>query len=206
MTKMHNIRWGIGAALISLAALASACSSADAEPTAAAAPSAMTQADREARGDYLVHAMGCNDCHTPLTMGPNGPEPDMTRFLSGHPEQVGAHGPAPLDGHWLFAAGITGTSFSGPWGISYAANLTPDQNTGLGIWTEDMFVHAIRDGKHMGVSRPILPPMPWPVFRNLNDDDLTSIYAYLRTITPISNHVPDPLIAEPAAAAVRSDN
>src|SRR4029450_8848086 len=41
------------------------------------------------RGEYLVKIMGCNDCHTPWKMGPEGPEPDMTRFLSGHPEQIG---------------------------------------------------------------------------------------------------------------------
>jgi hypothetical protein len=74
--------------------------------------------------------------------------------------------------------------------VSFAANLTPDQNTGLGIWTEDMFVRAIRTGKHMGVSRPIMPPMPWPVFRNASDEDLKSIFAYLRTIPAVTNHVP----------------
>ena len=41
------------------------------------------------RGEYLVKIMGCNDCHTPWKMGPHGPEPDMTRFLSGHPEEIG---------------------------------------------------------------------------------------------------------------------
>jgi hypothetical protein len=75
--------------------------------------------------------------------------------------------------------------------VSYAANLTPDQNTGLGIWTEEMFVGAIRTGKHMATSRPILPPMPWPAFRNFSDEDLKSIYAFLRTVKPITNHVPD---------------
>jgi hypothetical protein len=77
--------------------------------------------------------------------------------------------------------------------VSYAFNLTPDQNTGLGIWTEEMFVKAIRTGRHMGVSRPILPPMPWQMYRNLTDDDLKAVYAYLRTVEPIHNRVPDPL-------------
>jgi hypothetical protein len=80
---------------------------------------------------------------------------------------------------------------------AYAANLTPDRNTGLGIWTEEMFVSAIRTGRHMGTSREILPPMPWPAFRNATDDDLKSIYAYLRTLTPVTNHVPD--VQPPAA-------
>ena len=82
-------------------------------------------------------------------------------------------------------------TFSGPWGVSYAANLTPDQNTGLGIWTEDMFIEAIRTGRHMGGSRPINSPMPRPAFRNAGDQDLQAIYAYLRSLKPVSNHVPD---------------
>ena len=65
------------------------------------------------------------------------------------------------------------------------------QNTGLGIWTEDMFISAIRIGRHMGVSRPINPPMPWPMYRNATDDDLKAVFAYLRTIKPVTNHVPD---------------
>jgi hypothetical protein len=153
------------------------------------------------RGKYLVTMVGCNDCHTPLKMGPKGPEPDMSRFLSGHPEQMGALPAAPARGPWLWAGAATNTAFSGPWGISYAANLTPDQNTGLGIWTEEMFVKAIRTGRHMGVSREILPPMPWTAFRNASDEDLKSIYAYLRSITPVVNHVPDAQLA-PAPAAV----
>ena len=89
------------------------------------------------------------------------------------------------------AGAATNTAYSGPWGVSYAANLTPDQNTGLGIWTEEMFVSAIRTGRHMGVSRPIMPPMPWTVYRNLTDEDLKSVYAFLRTIPAIHNRVPE---------------
>jgi hypothetical protein len=129
--------------------------------------------------------------HTPLKMGPRGPEPDLARFLSGHPEQMGPLPIAKAQGPWLWAGAATSTAFSGPWGVSYAANLTPDQNTGLGIWTEEMFVKAMRTGRHMGQSREILPPMPWPAFRNASDEDLKSIYAFLRSIKPIVNHVPD---------------
>jgi len=153
------------------------------------------------RGRYLVSVMGCNDCHTPMKMGPQGPEPDMTRMLSGHPEQVGAlSAPSMNGGPWMWTSTATNTAFAGPWGISYTANLTPDQNTGLGIWTEDMFVQAIKTGKHMGTSRPILPPMPWPAFRTATDEDLRSIYQYLRTIKPIANHVPDPTAPQQAMA------
>ena len=150
-----------------------------------------SQAARIERGAYLVRHMGCNDCHTPWKMGPEGPEPDMTRFLSGHPEQIGPLPSVKATEPFLWSAFPTNTAFSGPWGVSYTFNLTPDQNTGLGIWTEDMFVKAIRTGKHMGVSRPINPPMPWPAYRNATDEDLKAIYAYLRTIKPVVNHVPE---------------
>jgi hypothetical protein len=143
------------------------------------------------RGEYLVKIMGCNDCHTPWKMGPNGPEPDMDRFLSGHPEQIGPLPMVKAAEPYIASSFATNTAYSGPWGVSYAFNLTPEQNTGLGIWTEEMFVQTIRTGRHMGVSRPINPPMPWPAYRNATDDDLKAVYAYLRTIKPIVNHVPE---------------
>jgi mono/diheme cytochrome c family protein len=155
-------------------------------PAPAAAHAAKVQ-----RGDYLVKIMGCNDCHTPWKMGPQGPEPDMDRFLSGHPEQIGPLPNVKAAAPYIASSFATNTAYSGPWGVSYAFNLTPEQNTGLGIWTEEMFVQTIRTGRHMGVSRPINPPMPWPAYRNATDDDLKAIYAYLRTIKPIVNHVPD---------------
>jgi mono/diheme cytochrome c family protein len=150
-----------------------------------------THAARVKRGEYLVSIMGCNDCHTPWKMGPKGPEPDMDRFLSGHPEQIGPLPMAKNAEPFLWSGFATNTAFSGPWGVSYAFNLTPEQNTGLGIWTEEMFIQTIRTGRHMGVSRPINPPMPWPAYRNATDEDLKSVYAYLRTIKPIVNHVPE---------------
>ena len=150
-----------------------------------------THAAKVQRGEYLVKIMGCNDCHTPWKMGPQGPEPDMDRFLSGHPEQIGPLPAVKAQEPFLWSGFATNTAFSGPWGVSYAFNLTPEQNTGLGIWTEEMFMQTIRTGRHMGVSRPINPPMPWPAYRNATDDDLKAVYAYLRTIRPIVNHVPE---------------
>ncbi len=135
-------------------------------------------------------------------MGPNGPEPDMTRALSGHPASEKLPPPPKGTPAWPWGGSATSTAFWGPWGISYAMNLTPDENTGIGIWTEDMFLRAIREGKHMGQSRPILPPMPWPVYRNYNDDDLKAIFAYLKSLPPTSNRIQDAVIAEPPAAAV----
>lgn len=193
---MKNAR-RLALAVASVIAMSACSEPAPAPPQATPTPAAAAKVSPAERGKYLVTAMGCNDCHTPMKMGPNGPEPDMTRMLSGHPENMPAAKPPKLDGPWMAAVDNSFTAWAGPWGISYTANLTPDQNTGLGIWTEDMFVKAIREGKHMATSRPILPPMPWPAFRNLNDDDLKAIFAYLKTIPPVANHVPDPIIAEP---------
>jgi mono/diheme cytochrome c family protein len=146
------------------------------------------------RGKYLVTAMGCNDCHTPMKLGPNGPEPDMTKMLAGHP---GGPLPAPSapGGPWLGAFSATFTAWAGPWGISYTANLTPDKETGLGTWTEQQFIDTIRNGRRQGRGRELLPPMPWPMIRHLTDDDLKAVFAYLRSIPAITNKVPDPVIA-----------
>jgi hypothetical protein len=170
--------------------------------SAAAADSAVSE--RVERGRYLVAAIGCNDCHTPLKMTEKGPEPDTTRLLSGHPSAVKMPRPPKLaDEHWTWAGAGTNTAFAGPWGVTFAANLTPDQNSGMGIWTEEMFVRALRTGRHMGTSRQIMPPMPWSAFKNLSESDLKSIYAYLRTIPPISNHVPDYLEPHEVETALR---
>ena len=148
-------------------------------------------ASRLERGKYLVTILGCNDCHTPFKMGPQGPEPDMSRMLSGHPESMTLPPPpAPL-GPWIWAGTASNTAYAGPWGVSYASNLTPDPNTGLGIWTEDMFLKMMKTGKHMGVSREVQPPMPWPWYGKAADEDLKSVFAYLKSIPPIVNHVPD---------------
>lgn len=148
------------------------------------------------RGEYLVTVVGCHDCHTPFKMGPKGPEPDMSRALSGHPESMQMPAPPKPNGPWLWSGAGTNTAFAGPWGISYTANLTPERLTGIGIWDEAMFVKTLRTGRHWGVGRPILPPMPWQAFSRMTDEDLKSIYAYLRTVKPIKNQVPDAVIAQ----------
>ena len=151
---------------------------------------------RVERGSYLVTIGGCNDCHTPLKMGPKGPEPDMDRMLSGHPESVSMPKAPSPNGPWVWSGAGTNTAFAGPWGVSYARNLTPDQVTGIGIWSEEMFMKTIRSGRHWGVSRPILPPMPWFNYAKMTDEDLRSVYAYLRTIKPVRNEVPDAIVAQ----------
>lgn len=149
--------------------------------------------ERVARGKYLVTAVGCGDCHTPMKLGQNGPEPDMTRLLSGHPEGMQLPAAPQAEGPWGITAAMTMTAWSGPWGVSYTANLTPDRETGLGAWTEDNFVKTIRTGRHMGSGRPVLPPMPIPAFVNFNDEDLKSMFAYLQAVPAIKNRVPAPL-------------
>jgi cytochrome c len=153
---------------------------------------------RVERGKYLVDTLACHDCHTPKKMGANGPELDTTRLLSGHPEQDKLPAPPPAAGPWAVTTTWDLTAWSGPWGVTFPMNLTPDENTGIGIWTEEMFMKALRTGRHMGVSRPIRPPMPWQVYANLTDDDLRAVYAYLRTIPPIHNRIPDPIDPTPA--------
>lgn len=176
---------------LSLAVGACAESPAASEGETAAVEATAPAVDLVARGRYLVDASGCDDCHTPKIMGEMGPEPDMTRRLSGHPTGAVAELPVLPEG-WLAATDANMTAWAGPWGISYAANLTPDEMTGLKIWTEEMFLAAIREGKHMGTSRPILPPMPWQVIRNFNDEDLKAMFAFLQSLPAIENEVPLP--------------
>ena len=156
---------------------------------------AMTKAERIARGKYLVTIGGCHDCHTPWIIHPDGkPGPDMTRALSGHPQDFAITSPAQLTSNrWGWASAPTNTAFSGPWGVSFTANLTPDVHTGTGIWTFDIFKNTIRNGRHWGVGRPLLPPMPWFNYREMSDEDLFAVYTYTRTLKPISNEVPQPL-------------
>ena len=154
------------------------------------------------RGKYLVTIMGCNDCHTPWTMGPEGPHPDMTRMLSGHPASLEMPPRPELPaGPWAVVTSATFTAWSGPWGVSYTANLTPDEETGLGRWTVQNFKDTIRTGRRMGRGRPILPPMPIPMHQHLTDEDLEAIFAYLQSIPAVSNRVPEPLPPPEAPAA-----
>jgi hypothetical protein len=151
------------------------------------------------RGAELVRFGGCNTCHTPWSFNKDvgAPGPDMAHMLSGHP--AGAPEASGTLGNGDMAIiGPTFTSFKFPWGMTYAANLTPDTDTGTGTWTEKMFVDIFRKGKHMGGNgRPVLPPMPWMDVASLSDADLKSIYAFLRTIPPIHNEVPENKVPPP---------
>jgi len=142
-------------------------------------------------GKYLVTVMGCDDCHSPKAFGPNGPEPDMTRRFSGHPSEISipAADTNQLKSWVLFAQDLT--AYVGPWGTSFSANLTSDA-TGIGNWKFDQFRKALREGKYKGLdgTRPLMPPMPWQQYKNLSDEDMRDIFAFLKSTTPVKNLVP----------------
>ena len=156
------------------------------------------------RGEHLVKVGLCADCHTPKKMGPHGPEEDVSLMLSGHPAgHVMPRAPERPAGPWAIAVAGDLTAWSGPWGVTFTRNLTPDKKTGLGDWTEQNFIDTIRTGKKLGKGRPILPPMPIAGINNYTDDELKAIFAYLQSLPPISNAVPEPIppAAPPAAQA-----
>lgn len=154
-------------------------------------------------GEHLVSIGGCSDCHTPKKMTNQGPVDDSSLYLSGHPAGLALFD---IDRKDIEKKGlaVTGdlTAWAGPWGVSFAANLTPD-STGLGAWKEEQFLYAIKNGKFKGLpdSRPLLPPMPWPSISTMTDDELKATFAYLKTIKPVNNIVPSampPMSARPA--------
>ena len=153
-------------------------------------------------GERLVTICGCNDCHTPKKMGPNGPENDMSLMLSGHPSQMPA---ADFDAKEAGKKGLivtsTFTAWTGPWGTTYAANLTSD-STGIGGWKEEQFLKALHEKKWMGLdnTRPLMPPMSMMPATEMNDDELKAIFAYLKTTPPIKNVIPEATLAPPPPA------
>lgn len=173
-----------------------ATDAAEAGAVVTANPSEHSQEALIRRGAYLVTIAGCDDCHTPKKMTDKGPVPDMDRRLMGFPVDQPL---AKLDpemvapGNWVAMNGDL-TAAAGPWGISFAANLTPDP-TGIGFWTEENFFKSVREGKLKGLdgSRPLLPPMPWQNLAQASDEDLRAIFAFLKSIKPIKNAVPAPI-------------
>ena len=170
----------------------SAVKSADSQPPQSSFGGFESQ---ELWGEHLVTIGACHDCHTPKKMTPRGPDLDSSLLLSGHPAQLSS---PDIDRKEMESKGLvltTGglTSWVGPWGISYTANLTSDA-TGIGNWTEGQFMYAIRNGKLKGApqGRDLLPPMPWPMYKHMTDDELKAVFAYLKSTKPIKNIVPPP--------------
>ena len=182
-------RFNVLLATMIASALAAGCGQPAAPPAEEAAAPAQ---DPVERGRYLVTVMDCNGCHTPFVKG----EPDLTRMLSGHPQDVEITAPPPPPpAPWGVILSDTNTAWAGPWGVSFTTNLTPDRATGIGGWTEATFISSIRNGQKSGAGRPLLPPMPWPMYAQLTDEDLSAIFAYLLTIPPIENQVPAAIVA-----------
>src|SRR5215470_4041698 len=152
-------------------------------------------------GERLVTICGCNDCHTPKKMGPNGPENDNSLMLSGHPAQ---QPPAAFDSKEAAKKGLvitqSFTSWTGPWGTTYAVNLTSD-STGIGMWNEAQFIKALKEKKWMGLdgTRPLMPPMSMMPATEMNDDELKAIFAYLKTTPPVKNVIPLAALLPPPA-------
>ncbi|HSB55727.1 MAG TPA: c-type cytochrome [Gemmatimonadales bacterium] len=158
------------------------------------------------RGRYLTVVGACHDCHTPKVMTPAGPTPDTTRMLSGHPADMAVgEAPGQLPATWFASTNGDLTAWAGPWGVSFTANLTPSKY-GLAGWTPEMFIQTIRQGKHAGVGRALLPPMPWANYAQMKDEDLRAIFAYLQSLPPIDNRVPAPRppATQPSAARAGS--
>lgn len=145
-------------------------------------------------GKHIVTIAGCNDCHTPKKMGPEGPEDNLDLALSGSPSQMP---PINVNRKEIESKGLAVTNnleWIGPWGISYSANITSDSTTGIGNWTLEQFIRAFRTGKYGGApgGRNLLPPMPWQGIGQMTDDELKAVYAYLESTKPIHNIVPQP--------------
>ena len=188
---MRKVNVVVAAIVIIAASTLYACSSASSEEKK---EPIMSQAEMVKRGDYLVNSVGCDDCHSPKRFGPKGPEVIPELRLSGYPSTLPIKKPDSnviKQGWMMFAPDLT--SAVGPWGISFAANITPDE-TGIGNWTEQNFMTAIRHGKSKGLenNRDLLPPMPWFVYKNFTDEDIKSIFAYLKSLPPVHNIVPAP--------------
>jgi cytochrome c2 len=151
-----------------------------------------TQEQLIEEGEYLVTIMGCNDCHSPKRMGQQGPEIIPELLLSGYPSDR----PLPevnkeaLKNGWALMNGDL-TAAVGPWGVSFAANLTSDA-TGIGNWTEENFKRALKEGKFKGLpgTRMLMPPMPWANYANISDADVKAIFTYLKSTNPVRNVVP----------------
>jgi mono/diheme cytochrome c family protein len=180
MTRHTALFAGAGA-FMAVASISILAGQQPATPYPPARPQAMAPAGSPARGAQLVMLGGCNDCHTPkLQSG----APDMSRMLSGHPQN------APLAPEVIggVSANMMLTAWRGPWGVSLSRNLTPDKETGIGSWTLAEFKKTIRTGVDPE-GDVLMPPMPIAEIQNLPDQDLDAIYAYLRTIKPIHNLV-----------------
>jgi mono/diheme cytochrome c family protein len=126
-------------------------------------------------GRYLTwNTSGCAECHTPRF--PENGQLDTARLMGGG----------------LFALVEPGFTTTGP-------NLTPDQETGLGGWSEAQFIQAVRTGVRPD-GTVMLPFMPWPSYSTWSDEDVHAIWLYLRSVAPVSHRTPRSTLTGRAAA------
>jgi hypothetical protein len=183
--------------VLALAGIAAGCNKS--APGQASAPAESFTAAQVTRGADLVSEWKCNFCHTPEVKGPDGkPIPNPERLLSGHPQDEKIPDVSDMvitsDAFMEFLDNLDNTVWASNDMLVFSANLTPDNETGIGTWTSAQFVATIRQGQHMGLGKRLLYPMPWQELAELPDADLISIYAYLRTVEPVRNKVPPPVV------------
>jgi mono/diheme cytochrome c family protein len=158
---------GAGTALLGLSSLWG-CGGGDSSNNSSGLPGSTPTRAQVLRGRYIVTAIGgCGDCHSGGSENLNS-----NTWLSGY--HTGAQ---------------TGSFPIGPF-TTYAANITQDKTTGIGNWTSQQIFNAFRTGKDPE-GKFLAPPMPWPVFRNMTDDDTWSLVAYLQSLKPTVNAVPE---------------
>lgn len=190
LSVMKKTFFSVAVLAVGITTVITACTGNSSEPEQKTA--ALTEAQLVKRGEYLVNAVGCDDCHSPKSMGPKGPEIIQDLRFSGYPATRPVQ-PADTNvvkqGWALFGPDLT--SAVGPWGMSFGANISSDAS-GIGNWTEAQFFKAIREGKYKGLDggRPLLPPMPWASYKNFSDEDLKAIFAFLKSTKPVENVVP----------------
>lgn len=187
----------VASALLVAGIVIASSSCSDHGPVATEADTAVLTGPGEAalveRGKYLVEIMGCHDCHSPKQMGPNGPYLDPERILSGYPaDRPLPPQPVSHEGWALLTMDLTAAV--GPWGTTFAANITSDES-GIGNWTEEQFARALTKGLYKGLegSRPLLPTMPWQNYVNMSQEDLSAVFAFLKSTKPVANVVPAPI-------------
>ncbi|WP_372918253.1 diheme cytochrome c-553 [Salegentibacter sp.] len=155
----------------------------------------ISQKDLVKRGKYLVNTIGCQDCHSPKRMGERGPEYIKELSFSGYQakNELPPISQDALDKGWMLISPDL-TAAVGPWGVSFAANLTSD-DTGIGNWSFEQFKRSLTEGKLKGLpnGRMLLPPMPWENFKNLEEEDLRAMYEYFLSTEPVNNPVPPPI-------------
>lgn len=112
----------------------------------------------------------------------NFPQIEAGRRIAIEGDCAGCH---TLDKAQPFAGGV---SLQTPFGTLVGSNITPDNETGIGLWTFDDFKNALRSGRGKNGKR-LYPAMPYPAFTKMSDADVASLWVYMRSVAPIRNPV-----------------